>query len=139
MQWFADAKLGIFIHEGIYAVNGVDESWSFYNKKISYKDYMAQLKGLTLNNYNPAAWADLIQESGAKYAVVTTKHHDGVAMYNTEMNNLSIVKKTPDKKDMIKPLFEELKKRNIKTGAYFSLIDWYGIRKGYATFSSYCR
>ena len=40
MQWFADAKLGIFIHSGIYAVNGIDESWSFYNKKISYSDYM---------------------------------------------------------------------------------------------------
>ena len=44
MQWFADAKLGIFIHAGIYAVNGVDESWSFHNKKISYADYMKQLK-----------------------------------------------------------------------------------------------
>ena len=46
MQWFADAKLGIFIHWGIYAVNGIDESWSFYNKKISYADYMKQFKRL---------------------------------------------------------------------------------------------
>src|SRR5262245_31458350 len=44
MEWFADAKLGIFIHYGIYAVNGIDESWSFYNKKIAYWDYMKQLK-----------------------------------------------------------------------------------------------
>ncbi|PMX21840.1 alpha-L-fucosidase, partial [Pseudomonas sp. MPR-R2A4] len=43
MQWFADAKLGIFIHAGIYSVNGIDESWSFHNKKISYTDYMKQL------------------------------------------------------------------------------------------------
>ena len=50
MQWFADAKLGIFIHWGIYAVNGIDESWSFYNKKISFEDYMKQLKGLLLQN-----------------------------------------------------------------------------------------
>src|ERR1700740_2781172 len=91
MQWFADAKLGIFIHEGIYAVNGIDESWSFHNKKISYADYMKQGKGFTLKKYDPAAWADLIQESGARYAVITTKHHDGVAMYDTNMNNLSIV------------------------------------------------
>src|SRR5690348_17613789 len=83
MQWFADAKLGIFIHEGIYAVNGIDESWSFYNKKISYNDYMKQLNGFTLKNYDPAFWASLIQESGARYAVITTKHHDGVAMYDT--------------------------------------------------------
>ena len=124
MQWFADAKLGIFIHEGIYAVNGIDESWSFYNKKVAYADYMKQLTGFTLKNYNPAQWADLISESGARYAVITTKHHDGVAMYDTKMNSLSSVKATPAKKDLIKPFFEELRKRNIKCGAYFSLLDW---------------
>jgi len=124
MQWFSDAKLGIFIHAGIYAVDGIDESWSFHNKKISYADYMKQLKGFTLKKYDPAYWADLIQESGARYAVLTTKHHDGVAMYDTKMNNLSIVKASPAKMDMVKPFFAELRKRNIKCGAYFSLIDW---------------
>jgi alpha-L-fucosidase len=124
MQWFADAKLGIFIHAGIYSVNGVDESWSFHNKKISHSDYMKQLNGFTLKKYDPAMWADLIKESGARYAVITTKHHDGVAMYDTKMNNLSSVKATPAKKDMIKPFFEELRKRDIKCGAYYSLIDW---------------
>ncbi len=124
MQWFADAKLGIFIHAGIYSVNGIDESWSFYNKKISHADYMKQRNGFTLKNYNPAQWADLIKESGARYSVITTKHHDGVAMYDTKMNTLSSVKATPAKKDMIKPFFEELRKRDIKCGTYFSLIDW---------------
>lgn len=127
MQWFADAKLGIFIHAGIYSVNGIDESWSFHNKKVTYADYMKQLKGFTLKNYNPAAWADLIAQSGARYSVITTKHHDGVAMYDTKMNDLSIVKATPAKRDMIKPFFEELRKHNIKCGAYFSLLDWSNI------------
>lgn len=124
MQWFGDAKLGIFIHAGIYAVDGIDESWSFYNKKISHADYMKQLNGFTLKKYDPATWADLIKESGARYAVITTKHHDGVAMYDTRMNNLSSVKATPAKRDMVKPFFDELRKRNIKCGAYYSLIDW---------------
>ena len=124
MQRFAYAKLGIFIHAGIYAVDGIGESWSFHNKHISHADYMKQLKGFTLKNYDPAAWAKLIEESGARYAVITTKHHDGVAMYDTKMNDLSIVKATPAKRDMIKPFFDELRKRNIKCGAYFSLIDW---------------
>lgn len=124
MEWFGDVKLGIFIHAGIYAVDGIDESWSFYNKKISHDDYMKQLKGFTLKNYDPSYWADLIKESGARYAVITTKHHDGVAMYDTKLNNRSIVKATPAKRDMIKPFFEELRKRDIKCGAYFSLIDW---------------
>ena len=124
MQWFADARLGIFIHAGIYAVDGIDESWSFHNKKISHADYMKQLKDFTLKNYDPAFWADLIKESGARYAVITTKHHDGVAMYDTKLNNLSSAKATPAKRDMIKPFFEELRKRDIKCGAYYSLIDW---------------
>lgn len=124
MQWFGDAKLGIFIHEGIYAVEGVSESWSFHNKRISHEDYMKQMKGFTLSKYDPAAWADLIQETGARYAVITTKHHDGVAMYDTKMNKLSSVRGTPAKKDLIKPFFEELRKRDLKCGAYFSLIDW---------------
>jgi alpha-L-fucosidase len=124
MQWFADAKLGIFIHVGIYSVNGIDESWSFHNKKISHADYMKQLNGFTLKHYDPAQWADLIKESGARYSVITTKHHDGVAMYDTKMNDLSSVKSTPAHKDLIKPFFDELRKRDIKCGAYYSLIDW---------------
>ena len=124
MQWFADAKLGIFIHTGIYSVNGIGESWSFHNGEISHADYMKQLDGFTLQNYDPAFWADLIAESGARYAVITTKHHDGVAMYDTKLNNLSSVKASPAKKDMIQPFFSELRKRNIQCGAYYSLLDW---------------
>ncbi|RYZ44546.1 MAG: alpha-L-fucosidase, partial [Chitinophagaceae bacterium] len=68
MQWFADAKLGIFVHYGIYAVKGVDESWSFYNNKISHRDYMQQMSGFTARQYNPEKIANLIKESGARYA-----------------------------------------------------------------------
>ncbi len=124
MQWFADAKLGIFIHYGIYAVKGVDESWSFYNKKISHEDYMAQLKSFTAGQYNPEQWADLIQESGARYAGITTKHHDGVALWPTAQNHYSVAKNTPAKKDLLTPFYAALDKRGIKRGAYYSLIDW---------------
>jgi alpha-L-fucosidase len=124
MPWFADAKLGIFIHIGIYAVNGIDESWSFYNRKISHADYMKQLKGFTMKKYDPAQWASLIQESGARYSVITTKHHDGVAMYPTKVGTLSSVASTVSKRDVVGPFYSELRKRGIKAGAYFSLIDW---------------
>ncbi|HEV2830771.1 MAG TPA: alpha-L-fucosidase [Hanamia sp.] len=124
MQWFADAKLGIFIHWGIYSVNGVDESWSFYNKKIDYKDYMNQLKGFTASKYNPQAWSDLIRESGARYAVITTKHHDGVALWPTGENHFNVVNNTPAKRDLLKPFYKALDKNGIKRGAYLSLIDW---------------
>ncbi|NLR61224.1 alpha-L-fucosidase [Chitinophaga polysaccharea] len=124
MQWFADAKLGIFIHWGIYSVNGIDESWSFHNKKISYPDYMRQLKGFTASNYNPQAWADLIKESGARYAVMTTKHHDGVALWGSKYSKLNVAKSTPAKRDVLTPFFAALRRDSIKCGAYFSLIDW---------------
>jgi alpha-L-fucosidase len=124
MEWFEDAKLGIFIHWGIYAVNGVDESWAFYNKKMPWQDYMQQLKGFTASRYNPAAWADLIKASGARYTVITTKHHDGVALWNTKEDHYSTVKNTPAQRDVLKPFYEEIRKRGIKAGAYFSLIDW---------------
>ncbi|MVN20489.1 alpha-L-fucosidase [Mucilaginibacter arboris] len=124
MQWFADAKLGIFIHWGIYAVNGIDESWSFYNKKISYADYMKQLKGFTASKYDPEQWASLIKESGARYAVITTKHHDGVALWPTKEKHYSTVKNTPAKRNLLAPFYAALDKRGIKKGAYFSLIDW---------------
>jgi len=124
MQWFADAKLGIFIHYGIYAVKGVDESWSFYNKKISHADYMSQMKGFTASNYNPEAWADLIKESGARYAVITTKHHDGVALWPTKQAHYSVVKNTPAKRDLLTAFYNALEKRGIKKGAYYSLLDW---------------
>ncbi|MGH2649284.1 MAG: alpha-L-fucosidase [Ginsengibacter sp.] len=124
MQWFADAKLGIFIHWGIYSVNGIDESWSFHNKKISYENYMKQLKGFTASKYNPQTWADLIKESGAQYAVITTKHHDGVALWPTKQDHYNVMDNTPAKRDVLKPFYKALDKDSIKRGAYFSLIDW---------------
>jgi alpha-L-fucosidase len=124
MQWFADAKLGIFIHWGIYAVNGIDESWSFYNGKISYDDYMKQLNGFTAAKYDPGAWARLFQESGARYAVLTSKHHDGVALWNTRQSDLNVVKKTPAGRDLITPYCDALRKQGLRVGLYFSHLDW---------------
>lgn len=74
MEWFSNAKLGIFIHWGIYSVKGVSESWSFFNKYLPYEEYMSQKDGFTASKYDPKAWVDLIKESGARYTVITTKH-----------------------------------------------------------------
>jgi alpha-L-fucosidase len=124
MQWYQDAKLGIFIHWGVYSVNGIDESWSFHNRKISYTAYMQELRGFTASAYDPQAWADLIKASGARYAVLTTKHHDGVALWDTRFSDLNVVKRTPAARDVVGPFFAALRKDGIKCGAYFSLLDW---------------
>ncbi|MGL6021900.1 MAG: alpha-L-fucosidase, partial [Chitinophagaceae bacterium] len=83
-----------------------------------------QYTGFTASKYNPKLWVKLIKESGASYAVITSKHHDGVALWNTKQNERSIPKKTPAKKDVLTPFIDELKKENIKVGIYFSLSDW---------------
>jgi alpha-L-fucosidase len=124
MQWFSDAKLGIFIHWGIYAVNGIDESWSFYNEQINYDDYMKQRDGFTAAKYDPEKWVELIKESGARYAVLTSKHHDGVALWDTELSKLNTVDATPAKRDLVKPFVKELRKAGLKVGLYYSLLDW---------------
>ena len=123
MQWFADARFGIFIHWGIYAVDGITESWSFFDGYVSYADYLKQAKCFTASHYDPQAWADLIEASGAKYAVLTSKHHDGMALWETKQG-LNVVKDTPAHRDLVAPFVKALRKDGLKVGLYFSLIDW---------------
>ncbi|MCD6347936.1 MAG: alpha-L-fucosidase [Bacteroidales bacterium] len=124
MQWFKDAKLGVFIHWGLYAVNGIDESWSFYNNYISHEDYLKQTKGFTAKKYDPEYWAELIKSSGAKYSVITSKHHDGFALWNTKYGNLNAVKSSAAKRDVLTPFVDALRDNDLKVGIYFSLPDW---------------
>lgn len=122
--WFPDAKLGIFVHYGIYAVDGVPESWAFWNGGVPYDDYMRQLGGFTASRYDPEAWAALFERAGARYAVLTTKHHDGVALWDTRANDLSVVKKTPAGRDLVAPYVEALRRHGLKVGFYYSHLDW---------------
>lgn len=124
MEWFRDAKLGIFIHWGIYAVDGVSESWSFHYREVSHADYLKQLTGFTAKKYDPKEWVDLIKSTGAGYAVLTTKHHDGVALYPTTFNRLNVVEATPARRDLVTPFYTALRSEGIRVGAYYSLLDW---------------
>ena len=134
MEWFKDAKLGIFIHWGLYSVNGIDESWSFFNGYISHKDYLKQTKGFTAKKYDPATWVDLIKKSGAKYSVITSKHHDGFALWDTKFGDFNSVKGAASKKDVLTPFVSELRKNNLKVGIYYSLPDW-----SYADYTHFTR
>ena len=124
MQWFEEGKLGIFIHWGYYGVNGIAESWSMYHKKISYEDYMSQGDHFTAANYKPEEWAALFKKVGASYAVLTTKHHDGVALWDTDFSRLNVVDKTPAKRDLVGPFVKALRQEGLKVGLYYSLCDW---------------
>lgn len=124
MEWFKDAKLGIFIHWGIYAVNGISESWAFYNGRISHDDYLKQVDGFAAEKYDPNYWAELIKYSGAKYSVITSRHHDGFALWDTKFGNLSSVNNAAAKKDVLSPFVQALRKNDLKVGLYYSISDW---------------
>jgi alpha-L-fucosidase len=116
--WFERAKLGIFIHWGIYAVTGVPESWSFFNGQISYSDYMSQLDGFTASAYDPDDWGALFRDAGARYSVLTAKHHDGVALWDTAVSQLRT------ERDLISGYVAAMRRHGLRAGLYFSHIDW---------------
>ena len=105
-------------------MDGIDESWSFFNKYVSYDDYMKQLGGFTAERYDPSDWARLIKASGARYAVLTAKHHDGVALWNTGESDLNVVQKTPARRDLVAPFMNAIRQAGLRAGLYFSHIDW---------------
>ncbi|MBC9716040.1 alpha-L-fucosidase [Streptomyces sp. TRM66268-LWL] len=122
--WFPDAKLGIFVHYGIYAVDGVPESWSFYTGQVPHEQYMKQLDGFTASAYDPEAWADLFARAGARYAVLTARHHDGVALWDTAQPHLNVAEHTPAGRDLVGPYADALRARGLKVGLYYSHSDW---------------
>lgn len=122
--WFSQAKFGIFLHWGIYAVNGIPESWSFFNGEISYEDYLRQCESFTAAAYDPDAWARLFARAGARYAVLTAKHHDGIALFNTELSELHVATRTPAGRDLVGPFCEAMRQHGLRTGLYFSHLDW---------------
>lgn len=123
-DWFKKAKLGIFIHYGIYAVGDVSESWSFHNGNISYEDYMKQCDGFTASKYDPQKWAELFKKIGAKYVIMTSKHHDGVALFDTKYSDLNVLEKTPAGRDLVAGYTDAVREAGMKVGIYYSLLDW---------------
>jgi len=123
-EWFKRAKLGIFVHWGIYSTGRTSESWAFFGGEVAYDLYMAQAKEFTASAYDPDAWAGLFAEAGAKYAVLTAKHHDGFALWPTKWNKLNSVEGAPAGRDLIGPYCQALRRRGLKVGIYFSHLDW---------------
>lgn len=123
-QWFKDAKFGIFIHWGIYSEGDWGESWPIFMGQVPYDQYMAQKALFTAKNYDPDAWADLFAQAGAKYAILTTKHHDGFALWPTRLSKLNAVDSSPAGRDLIGPYCEALRRRGLKVGLYYSHLDW---------------
>ena len=120
---FADAKLGIFIHWGIYSMMG-DGEWVMTNQNIKQKNYSKLAAGFYPSEFNAKEWVEIIKASGAKYLCFTSRHHDGFSMFHSKYSDYNIVDASPFKRDVLKELAEECNKQNIKLHLYYSHIDW---------------
>jgi alpha-L-fucosidase len=140
MQWWDEARFGLFIHWGLYAVGGGEWEGIDHGKehgKASAEWLMLQA-GLDAKTYgdalapqfNPtrfdaAQWVSRALDAGMKYMVITAKHHDGFSMYDSEFTDYTMVKATPFRRDPIKELAQECKKQGLHFGVYYShRIDW---------------
>lgn len=134
MEWWREARFGMFIHWGVYSVPGgvykgrqinrIGE-WIMNRGKIPVAEYRLFAKEFNPVNYNAEAWVKMAKDAGMKYIVITSKHHDGFAMFDSKASDWDIVDATPYKKDLLKPLAEACRKYGIKLGFYYSHAqDW---------------
>ncbi len=135
MAWWREAKFGMFIHWGLYALpagmwKGVCRQdigeWIQYTHRIPVKEYEQLAKKFNPVRFNAKEWVQLAKESGMKWIAITSKHHDGFCMFDTKFTDYNIVKATPFKRDLLKELAEACREEDIRLGIYYSqTLDWH--------------
>jgi len=123
MQWWRDAKFGMFIHWGIYSIPARGE-WVMYNEKIPVEKYEPFAKQFDPTGFNAGEWAKLAKSAGMKYVVITSKHHDGFSLFDSKLTDYKATN-TPGGKDYLKLLSHACAKENLPLGFYYSLLDWH--------------
>jgi alpha-L-fucosidase len=135
LEWFREAKYGLFIHWGLYAIPagewkgkrslGLGE-WIMNRSKIPVAEYEGLAKQFNPVKYNADAWVQLAQDAGMKYIVITSKHHDGFAMFKSKGSPYNVVDATPFKRDVLKELADACARRGMRLGFYYSQSqDWH--------------
>ena len=122
--WFEDARFGLFIHWGVYSVLG-DGEWVMNNQRIPVSAYEKLPGFFNPVSFNAAEWVSLVKDAGMKYITITSKHHDGFAMWDSKLSEYNVVKRTPYGKDILKQLADECQKQGIKLFFYHSQLDWH--------------
>lgn len=133
MQWWRDARYGMFIHWGPYAVAGGEwkgksgyDEWMMNHAKIPTAEYRkALVENLRAEDFDAAEWVKLAKDAGMKYIVFTAKHHDGFAMFDTKVSDYNIVKAAPFGRDPVRELADEARRQGLRFGVYYShILDW---------------
>jgi alpha-L-fucosidase len=124
VQWFRNARFGMFVHWGVYSLIGHGE-WVMQNEGIPITKYEELPPQFNPTKFNAHDWVKMVKDSGMKYITITSKHHDGFCMFATKLTDYNIVDRTPFKRDPLKELADECHKQGIKLFFYYSQLDWH--------------
>lgn len=123
MEWWKEARFGMFIHWGLYALPARHE-WVMSKEQIAVEKYEQYKDYFNPDLYNPVEWAKMAKNAGMKYVVFTSKHHDGFCMYDSRYTDYKITN-TTFRRDVMAELIEAFRNEGIRIGLYYSLIDWH--------------
>jgi alpha-L-fucosidase len=122
MKWFHQARFGLFIHWGLYALHGRGE-WVMYRERIPADEYRKLADRFNPSMFDADAWAAMAKDAGMKYAVLTTRHHDGFCLFDSQVSDFTSVK-TKANRDFVAEYVRAFRKAGLKVGFYYSLLDW---------------
>lgn len=123
MQWWTNDCFGMFIHWGLYAMPARHE-WVKSRERITTEDYQKYFDHFNPDLFEPKIWAKKAKAAGMKYAVLTTKHHEGFTLFDSKLTDYKATN-TPAKRDLVKEFVDAFRAEGIKVGFYYSLIDWH--------------
>ena len=123
ITWFNDARFGLFVHWGLYAIPARGE-WVMHDERIPVAEYEPLAAQFNPTAYDPDAWVSLAKEAGMRYAVLTTRHHDGFCLYDSKVSDYTSVK-TAAKRDLVGEYVEACRRGGLRVGFYYSLLDWH--------------
>jgi len=134
LQWWQEARYGMFIHWGPVSLKGTEIGWS-RGKEVPVEKYDELYKSFNPTEFSAKEWVQIAVDAGMKYMVITAKHHDGFCLWDTKTTDYNIMS-TPFGRDVVKELADECKKQGIVFCTYYSVLDWYhpdyntGVRGG---------
>ncbi|MDP2336993.1 MAG: alpha-L-fucosidase [Bacteroidota bacterium] len=123
IQWWQEAKFGMFIHWGVYSAPGRGE-WLMYQEHIPFSEYALLADQFNPQKYNPKEWVAKAKEAGMRYVVLTTRHHDGFCLFDSKVSDFT-APKTGAKRDLIKEFADACHAAGMRMGFYYSLQDWH--------------
>jgi len=122
MRWWVEARFGMFIHWGLYAIPARGE-WVMYQERIPKAEYARLAQKFKPVRYKPEKWVALAQEAGMKYMVLTSRHHDGFSLFDSKVSDFTSVK-TAAKRDLVGEYVDACRKAGMRVGLYYPLLDW---------------